>query len=137
MKPYVRFRSHLPLLGIVISMCLFFVATTYYPGGTADSATSVGYDWAHNFISSLFAAKALNGAPVRYRISLVPNARRFKAGHTMRLYLTTTTRTRTPPALLGFRHAGVGTSSLNTVSSSSRLLLPVLRGEPVPESSDR
>ncbi len=197
MRPNVRFRSHLPLLGIVISVCLFFVATTYYPGGTADSATSVGYDWAHNFISSLFAAKALNGAanparlfaipamlvlcvsigalfksisnkstskihrktieisgigatvyaflvvtpmhnvmvsagstarrppaariatlgapvlpcrtfeavpvgePVRYRIPLVPNARRFRAGHTMRLYLTTDDQDADTPALLG------------------------------------
>jgi uncharacterized protein len=30
------------------------------------------------------------------------------------------------PAMLTFRHASVGTSCLNTVKSSSRLLLPVL-----------
>jgi hypothetical protein len=72
MKLNVMFRSHLPLIGIVISVCLFFVAATYYPGGTTDSATSVGYDWAHNFISSLFAATALNGAANPARLVAIP-----------------------------------------------------------------
>jgi uncharacterized protein len=30
------------------------------------------------------------------------------------------------PALLGFTHASIGTSSLNNVFSSSRLLLPIV-----------
>jgi hypothetical protein len=30
------------------------------------------------------------------------------------------------PALLEFRHASIGTSSFNTIFSSSRLLLPML-----------
>lgn len=67
-----RFKSHLPLLGIILSLCLFFVATTCYPGGTTDSATSVGYDWARNFISSLFAPKALNGAANPARLVAIP-----------------------------------------------------------------
>src|SRR4051794_32598621 len=50
------------LIGILASVCLFVVATAYYPGGTTFSANSVGYDWTRNFISSLFAANALNGA---------------------------------------------------------------------------
>jgi hypothetical protein len=29
------------------------------------------------------------------------------------------------PAIMGFRHASVGTSSRNTIHSASRLLLPV------------
>jgi hypothetical protein len=62
----------LPLLGIVISVCLFFVATTCYPGGTTDSATSAGYDWEHNFICALFAAKALNGAANPARLVAIP-----------------------------------------------------------------
>jgi hypothetical protein len=68
MKLNLKLRSHLPLLGIVVSVCLFFVATTYYPGGTTDSAATVGYEWAHNFVCSLFAPIALNGAanPARY-----------------------------------------------------------------------
>ncbi len=67
------------------------------------------------------------GMKVSYRIPLVPNARRFKAGHKIRLHLTTDDQNPDMQALLEFRHASVGTSSINTVISSSRLLLPVLR----------
>jgi predicted acyl esterase len=66
------------------------------------------------------------GEKVRYRIPLVPNARRFKAGHKIRLYLTTDDQDDAKPALLLFRHASIGSNSLNTVLSSSRLLLPIL-----------
>jgi hypothetical protein len=52
------------------------------------------------------------GQKVPYRIPLVPNARRFKAGHRLRLYLTTDDQNKDVPAPLGFRHASVGTSSL-------------------------
>ena len=67
------------------------------------------------------------GEKVSYRIPLVPNARRFRAGHKLRLYLTTDDQNPDKPALLAFRHASIGTSSFNTVVSSSRLLLPTLR----------
>jgi uncharacterized protein len=66
------------------------------------------------------------GQNVRYRIPLVPNARRFKAGHKIRLYLTSDDQGEAKPAPLMFRHASIGTSSLNTILSSSRLLLPVV-----------
>lgn len=66
------------------------------------------------------------GTPVTYRIPLVANARRFGAGHRIRLVLASDDQDPGTPAIMGFRHAGVGTSSLNTVFSSSRLLLPVL-----------
>jgi predicted acyl esterase len=66
------------------------------------------------------------GETVRYRIPLVPNARRFKVGHRIRLYLTTDDQAEDKLALLMFRHASIGTSSLNTILSSSRLLLPLL-----------
>jgi uncharacterized protein len=66
------------------------------------------------------------GEKVRYRIAIVPNARRFKAGHKVRLCLTSDDQDSEKPALLEFRHASIGTSSLNTVFSSSRLLLPVV-----------
>ena len=67
------------------------------------------------------------GEKVSYRIPLVPNARRFRAGHKLRLSVTTDDQNADRPALLEFRHASIGTSSLNTVFSSSRLRLPVLR----------
>ena len=63
---------------------------------------------------------------VQYRIPLVPNARRFAAGHSMRLVLTSDDHDPATPAIMSFRHAPVGTSSLNTILSSSRLVLPVI-----------
>jgi predicted acyl esterase len=66
------------------------------------------------------------GKSVRYRIPLVANARRFKAGHRVRIYLTSDDQDPKKPALMTFRHASVGTSCLSTIASSSRLLLPVI-----------
>jgi predicted acyl esterase len=65
---------------------------------------------------------------VEYRIPLVPNAHRFARGDRIRLTLTSDDQDPDTPAIMNFRHATVGTSSLNTVSSSSRLLLPVQAG---------
>jgi hypothetical protein len=59
----------------------------------------------------------------------VANARRFKAGHRVRLFVTNDDQDSNMPAMLTFRHASVGTSCLNIVESSSRLLLPVMPGE--------
>lgn len=67
------------------------------------------------------------GKKVSYRIPLVPNARRLGIGHKVRLHLTTDDQDRNRPALLEFRHASIGTSSFNTIFSSSRLILPVAR----------
>jgi uncharacterized protein len=69
------------------------------------------------------------GELVHYRIPLVANARRFKAGHRVRLFVTNDDQDSNMPAMLTFRHASVGTSCLNIVESSSRLLLPVMPGE--------
>jgi uncharacterized protein len=66
------------------------------------------------------------GENVTYRIPLVPNARRFNTGYRIRLVLTSDDQDPDTPAIMNFRHASVGTSSLNTVQSSSRLLLPVI-----------
>jgi uncharacterized protein len=66
------------------------------------------------------------GKSVRYRIPLVANARRFKAGHRVRIYLTSDDQDPEKPALMTFRHATVGTSCLSSIASSSRLLLPVI-----------
>jgi uncharacterized protein len=66
------------------------------------------------------------GEKIRYRIPVVATARRFKAGHRIRLFLTSDDQDPSIPALLTFRHASVGTSSLNTVLATSRLLLPVV-----------
>ena len=66
------------------------------------------------------------GEDVEYRIPLVSNARRFNTGHRVRLVLTSDDRDPSTPAIMNFRHASVGTSSLNTIRSSSRLLLSVI-----------
>ncbi len=66
------------------------------------------------------------GETVHYRIPMVANARRFKTGHRIRLFLASDDQNDTVPAMLTFRHASVGTSCLNTIKSSSRLLLPVV-----------
>ena len=68
------------------------------------------------------------GDLVSYRLQLVATARRFKAGHRLQLVLMTDDQDDDAPAVLGFRHASVGTSTLNTVSSSSRLVLPIVPG---------
>jgi uncharacterized protein len=68
------------------------------------------------------------GELVHYRIPMVANARRFKAGHRLRLLITNDDQDTQIPAMLTFRHASVGTSCLNTIKSSSRLMLPVANG---------
>lgn len=65
------------------------------------------------------------GERVVYRIPLVPNARRFAAGHRLRLVLTSDDQDETTPAMLGFRHASIGTSCRSIIHATSRLLLPV------------
>jgi predicted acyl esterase len=65
------------------------------------------------------------GENVCYRIPLVTNARRFKAGNRIQLVITGDDQNPAAPAIMGFRHASVGTSCLSTIHSSSRLLLPV------------
>jgi uncharacterized protein len=66
------------------------------------------------------------GELVAYRIPIVSNARRFAAGHRVRLSLCSDDQPSEHPTIMDFRHAPVGTTSANTVDSSSRLLLPVI-----------
>jgi putative CocE/NonD family hydrolase len=63
--------------------------------------------------------------PERYRIRIVPNARRFAAGHRLRLTLASDD-TRDGPAFLGFQHLPIAIPARISVASSSRLSLPVL-----------
>lgn len=66
------------------------------------------------------------GEQVSYHIGLVDNARRFEAGHRIRLVLASDDGR--GPAIMGFEHSAVGLASRNTIFSSSRLLLPVISG---------
>jgi uncharacterized protein len=66
---------------------------------------------------------------VGYRIPVVGTGYRFAAGHRLRLVLTSDDQDTNFPAMMTFRHASVGTSSLNRVAATSRLLLPLAAGK--------
>ena len=66
------------------------------------------------------------GDVVRYRVPLVPAARHLPSGHRLRLVVTSSDKRKGGPTILGFTHTAAGDASINTVHSSSRLLLPLL-----------
>ncbi len=107
------------------------------------ATTEVTAGWLRAGLRTVDEAHSRDGAPVlpcdqavavpvgnvvAYRIPVVANARRFAAGHRLELVLTSDDQNPQAPAIMNFRHASVGTSSLNTVHSASRLLIPVLAG---------
>lgn len=61
-------KKYTVLAGILVSLILLFIATALYPGGSLFDKNSIGFQWSKNFISNLFAAKAVNGAdnPARF-----------------------------------------------------------------------
>jgi len=70
------------------------------------------------------------GDVVDYWIPLVPNARRFAAGHRIQPMVTSDDQPEDITILLGYRHSPVGTTAPNTIQATSRLLAPVLaRGD--------
>lgn len=108
------------------------------PDGSADDITA---GWLRASLREVDESASTPGAPalpcraavavpvgddVEYRIPLVPNARRFAAGHRIQVVLAGDDQDPDVPAIMNFRHATVGTSSVNSVRSSSRLLLPVV-----------
>ena len=50
------------LIGMVISVILIVIASLLYPGGSLFDKNSVGFSWSKNFLSNLFATKAINGS---------------------------------------------------------------------------
>jgi hypothetical protein len=52
----------------LIGVILIIVATLLYPGGSFLNKNSIGFDWTKNFISNLFAPKAINGLENTSRI---------------------------------------------------------------------
>ena len=65
---------------------------------------------------------------VSYRVPIVATGYRLAAGHRLRLTLTSDDQDPAYPAMMTFRHASVGTSTLNRIASTSRLLVPVAAG---------
>jgi hypothetical protein len=55
-------KKHLVLICLVTSVILMVIATLVYPGGSLLDKNSAGFQWSKNFISNLFAEKAINGA---------------------------------------------------------------------------
>ena len=47
---------------MVTSVIFIVIATFAYPGGSLLDKNSIGFDWSKNFISNLFATKAINGS---------------------------------------------------------------------------
>jgi hypothetical protein len=70
------------------------------------------------------------GKLMRSRIPIVPNARRFEAGHRIRVVVASDDTAKGKPSISHFRHAPVGEPARNAVHSCSRPLLPVSGGEP-------
>ncbi|WP_101949678.1 CocE/NonD family hydrolase [Mycobacterium sp. 3519A] len=114
-----------------------------------DTITDVTAGWLRASLREVDEAASASGSPVLpcrtaqavpigedvvYRIPLVPNARRFKAGHRVRLVLNSDDQDPSVPAIMSFRHANVGNSSVNTIHSSSRVLLPVPYSAPTSRS---
>jgi hypothetical protein len=61
-------KKYSVLICLLISVILMVIATRLYPGGSLPDKNSIGFDWSKNFISNLFAAKAINGAENTSRI---------------------------------------------------------------------
>ncbi|MDR6846125.1 hypothetical protein [Flavobacterium granuli] len=55
-------KKYSVLICLVISVILIVIATLVYPGGSLLDKNSIGFDWSKNFLSNLFAAKAINGS---------------------------------------------------------------------------
>ena len=61
-------KKHSVLTGVTISLVFLVIAIVIYPGGSMFDKNAIGFSWTKNFISNLFAAKALNGAENPSRI---------------------------------------------------------------------
>ena len=55
-------KKYSVLICMVISVILIVIATLVYPGGSLLDKNSIGFDWSKNFLSNLFATKAINGS---------------------------------------------------------------------------
>jgi hypothetical protein len=55
-------KKYSVLICMVVSVILIAIATLTYPGGSVLDKNSIGFDWSKNFLSNLFATKAVNGS---------------------------------------------------------------------------
>lgn len=61
-------KKYSVLICLVTSVTLIVMATFGYPGGSLLDKNSIGFDWSKNFVSNLFATKAINGSENAGRI---------------------------------------------------------------------
>jgi hypothetical protein len=54
-------KKYSVLMCMVISVVLIVIASSLYPGGSLLNKNSIGFNWSKNFVSNLFATKAING----------------------------------------------------------------------------
>ncbi len=50
-----------PLFGTLVFVCLYIIATFYYPGGSQTDKNAKGFSWTQNYWCNLFNENALNG----------------------------------------------------------------------------
>jgi hypothetical protein len=65
-------KRQLPLFCVVLGFALIVLATRFYPGGTLEEPTAVGFDWSRNYLTNLFRPQAFNGqrnAAMPYAVS--------------------------------------------------------------------
>ncbi len=55
-------KKYSVLICLVTSVILIVIATLAYPGGSLLDKNSIGFVWSKNFLSNLFATKAINGS---------------------------------------------------------------------------
>ena len=55
-------RKYSVLICVVTSILLIVIASLVYPGGSLQDKNSIGFHWSKNFLSNLFATKAINGS---------------------------------------------------------------------------
>lgn len=74
-------KKYSVLICIGISVILMVIATLSYPGGSLLDKNSTGFDWSKNFISNLFAAKAINGSENSSRIWAIIGMAFYSVGY--------------------------------------------------------
>ncbi|RYZ62870.1 MAG: hypothetical protein EOO14_00970 [Chitinophagaceae bacterium] len=55
-------KKYSVLICLATSVLLIVMASLAYPGGSLLDKNAIGFDWSKNFLSNLFATKAMNGA---------------------------------------------------------------------------
>ena len=53
-------KKYSVLICLVTSVILIVIATLAYPGGSLLDKNSIGFYWSKNYLSNLFATKAIN-----------------------------------------------------------------------------